>query len=76
MCLGVPGKVISIQETAGFRVAEVEISGSTRKVSLDMLPDAKKGDYILVHAGYGMQIIDKDAADETLNYLEQVEWSD
>jgi hydrogenase expression/formation protein HypC len=76
MCLGVPGKIISIQEFAGFRVAEVEIAGAKRQVSLDMLPEAKEGDYVLVHAGYAMQIIDEQAAQETLQYLEQIEWSD
>lgn len=76
MCLGVPGKIISIQELAGFRVAEVEIAGAKRQVSLDMLPEAKEGDYVLVHAGYAMQVIDEQAAQETLQYLEQIEWSD
>lgn len=75
MCLGVPGKIISIEELAGFRLAEVDISGTKRKVSLDMLPDAQIGDYVLVHAGYAVQIIDEEAAKETLNYLEQIEWS-
>lgn len=76
MCLGVPGKIVSIQELAGFRVAEVEIAGTKRQVSLDMLPEAKEGDFVLVHAGYAMQIIDEQAAQETLQYLEQIEWSD
>ncbi|MCX7832534.1 MAG: HypC/HybG/HupF family hydrogenase formation chaperone [Actinobacteria bacterium] len=76
MCLGVPGKIVSIEELAGFRLAEVDISGTKRKVSLDMLPDAQVGDYVLVHAGYAVQVIDEEAAKETLNYLEQIEWSD
>lgn len=76
MCLGVPGKIVSIEEMAGFRVAQVDIAGTTRKVSLDMLPEAKVGDYVLVHAGYAMQVIDEQAAQETLDYLEQIEWSD
>jgi hydrogenase expression/formation protein HypC len=76
MCLGVPGKIVSIQNIAGFITAEVDIAGTTRKVSLDMLPEAKVGDYVLVHAGYALQIIDEQAAQETLNYLEQIEWSD
>ncbi len=76
MCLGVPGKILSINELAGFRLAEVEIAGTKRQVSLDMLPEAKEGDYVLVHAGYAIQIIDEQAAQETLQYLEQIEWSD
>ncbi len=76
MCLGVPGKILSINELAGFKLAEVEIAGTKRQVSLDMLPEAKEGDYVLVHAGYAIQIIDEQAAQETLQYLEQIEWSD
>lgn len=76
MCLGVPGKILSIEEFGGFRTAVVDISGTTRKVSLDLLPEANVGDYVLVHAGYAMQVIDEESARETLNYLEQIEWSD
>lgn len=76
MCLGVPGKIVEIKELAGFRNAVVDVAGTTREVSLMMLPDAKVGDFILIHAGYAMQVIDEAEAAETLRLLEQVEWSD
>lgn len=76
MCLGVPGKIVEIKELAGFRSAVVDVAGTTREVSLMMLPDAKVGDFILIHAGYAMQVIDEAEAADTLRLLEQVEWSD
>ena len=60
MCLAVPARIISIKDS----LAEVEIRGITRQVSLMLLNEAKKGDYVLVHAGFAMQIIDRQAAEE------------
>ncbi len=60
MCLAFPGKITSIENN----LAKVEISGVTRKVSLMLLPDAKLGDYVLVHAGFAMQIVDQNYMDE------------
>jgi hydrogenase expression/formation protein HypC len=65
MCLGIPVKLIKRGETDGVG----EISGVQRKISLRLVPEAKEGDYILVHAGCGMQIIDEVAAQETLELL-------
>lgn len=61
MCLAVPAKVIEIKDALGT----VEISGVTRAVSLMLLPEAKVGDYVLVHAGFAMQIVDEKSAEET-----------
>lgn len=76
MCLGVPGKIVEIKEIVGFKNAICDVAGTTREVSLALLPDAQVGDYILIHAGYGMQIIDEEAANETLDLLQQIEWSE
>ena len=61
MCLAVPAKVIEIKDALGT----VEISGVTRAVSLMLLPEAKVGDYVLVHAGFAMHIVDEKSAEET-----------
>ena len=58
MCLAVPAKIIEIQDA----LAKVELSGVTKDVSLMLLPEAKPGDYVLVHAGFAMQIVDENAA--------------
>lgn len=61
MCLAVPAKVIEIRDAMG----KVELSGVTRDVSLMLLPEAKVGDYVLVHAGFAMQIVEEESAKET-----------
>ena len=61
MCLAVPAKVLAIKDAVG----KVEISGVTRDVSLMLLPEAQVGDYVLVHAGFAMQIVEEKDADET-----------
>ena len=61
MCLAVPAKVIEIRDALG----KVELSGVTRDVSLMLLPEAKVGDFVLVHAGFAMQVVDEQSAEET-----------
>jgi hydrogenase expression/formation protein HypC len=58
MCLAIPGRVISIDGMG----AKVELGGVERKVSLQLVPEARQGDYILVHAGIGIQVIDEEEA--------------
>lgn len=62
MCLAIPVRIISINGTE----AEVEIGGITRQTSLMLTPEAKVGDYVLLHAGYAINIIDRKEAEETL----------
>lgn len=68
MCLAVPGKIKKIEG----RLAEVDFGGVTRESALDLLADAKVGDYILVHAGYAIQKLDEQEAQETLRLLIEV----
>ena len=62
MCLAIPVRIKSIDGTE----AEVETGGITRKTSLILTPEAKVGDYVLLHAGYAINILDQAAAEETL----------
>ena len=62
MCLAIPVLIKSINGTE----AEVEIGGITRQTSLMLTPEAKVGDYVLLHAGYAINIIDRAEAEETL----------
>lgn len=62
MCLAIPVQIKSINGTE----AEVEIAGITRKTSLMLTPGAKVGDYVLLHAGYAINILDRTEAEETL----------
>jgi hydrogenase expression/formation protein HypC len=68
MCLAVPGKIISIKDSN----AEVDFNGVKRAVSLDLVPDAKKSDYVLVHAGFAIQVLDPEEARETLEVFKEV----
>ncbi|MCB0220278.1 MAG: HypC/HybG/HupF family hydrogenase formation chaperone [Chrysiogenetes bacterium] len=68
MCLAVPGKVAMIDEGADalLRTARVDFGGVTREVSLAFLPEARVGDYVLVHAGVGISRIDEARAAQVL----------
>jgi len=68
MCLAIPALIRSIEN----KEAEAEIGGVTRKISLWLTPEAKVGDYVLVHTGYAINILDQREAEETLSLLEQV----
>lgn len=68
MCLGVPMKLASVTGREGKAVLE----GVSRKIALDLVPDAQEGDYVIVHAGYAIQILDEKSALETLQLLAEV----
>lgn len=71
MCLGVPGRVVSIEGD----LAEVDFGGIRRKVSLLICPDVSEGDYVLVHVGFAIQRLDEEEALETLSLFEEIERS-
>ena len=58
MCLAVPAKIVHIED----QLASVELNGVRRAASLMLLPEAKLGDYVLVHAGFAMQVVDHEEA--------------
>jgi hydrogenase expression/formation protein HypC len=68
MCLAVPGKITALEKGN----AEVDFSGVKRSVSLDLVPAAKKGDYVLVHAGFAIQLLDSQDALETLKLFKEI----
>ena len=68
MCLAVPVKVVSIDGDE----AEVEIGGVKRRVSIMLTPDVKVGDYVLLHTGYAINVINEKEALETLKIFEQI----
>ena len=69
MCIGIPVKLVEIGTCSGTG----EIEGVQLRISLVLVPEAKVGDYILVHAGCGLQVIDKQAAAQTLDLLRQLQ---
>ena len=73
MCLAVPGKVISIDESdSDIKMAKVSFSGVTKDICVQWLPDVKIGDYVLVHVGFALNTIDEKDAEETLKMLYEI----
>jgi hydrogenase expression/formation protein HypC len=68
MCLGIPAKIVRIENAMGT----IDVEGTQREVSLLLQEDAKVGDYVIVHAGFAIQKIDEKEALETLRFLRQV----
>ena len=68
MCLAIPVLIKSIED----REAEVEIGGITCRISLWLTPEARVGDYALVHTGYAINILDQEEAEVTLRLLEEI----
>jgi hydrogenase expression/formation protein HypC len=68
MCLAVPAKITSMDGTN----AEIDIDGVRRHISLYLTPEAKLGDYVLLHAGFAIKVLDIQEAQETLNLLRQM----
>ncbi len=66
MCLAVPAKVVSVEES----MAKVDIAGVERNVSIDLVDDVIVGDYLLVHVGFALQKIDEKEAQETMEILQ------
>ena len=70
MCLAIPSKVVEIRD----KMATIDLTGVRRDVSLLLLPEeAAVGDYVLVHAGFGIQRIDPEAAEEAMKLIKEIE---
>ncbi len=75
MCLAIPGKIISIDNQIDeiFRMAKVSFDGVVKDVNLAMVPEAKMGDYVLVHVGSAISIVDEEEAKITMDILYQMD---
>jgi len=74
MCLAIPGKIKSIdyQYDGLVRMARVNFGGILKEASLDMVPNAKVGDYVLVHVGVAISIVNEEEAEKTFAYLREI----
>ncbi len=75
MCLAIPGKVISIDESVDeiFRMGVVSFDGINRQVNLAMVPEVQINDYVLVHVGVAIQTLDEEEAMKTMEYLKELD---
>ena len=68
MCLAIPAKVAALEEG---NLATVDILGVTREISVDLTPQVQVGDYVLVHAGFAIEVVDPDYAQETIDLIKE-----
>jgi len=78
MCLAVPGKIVTLMEekNLGLRRGKVDFGGIRKEVCLDYTPEARLGDYVLVHVGFALTVVDEEEAQrvfETLRELDQLD---
>ena len=68
MCLAIPAKITSLDEDG---LATVDILGVTRSISVDLTPQAKEGDFVLVHAGFAIEVVDPEFAAEKVEIVKK-----
>lgn len=74
MCLAVPGKVLSIEGAESIlRTGKVQFGGIVKEVHLAYLPEAKVGDYVIVHVGFAISIVDEKEATRVFEYLKEMD---
>ena len=75
MCLSIPGKLIEITSELDetFRVGKVSFDGIIKEVSLTLVPEAKVGDYVMVHVGAAISTVDEEEAQKTFELLKQLD---
>ncbi len=72
MCLAVPGKLLSVAGEDVLRTGRVSFGGIVKEVNLAYTPEAKVGDYVIVHVGFALSVVDEAEALQTLEYLRQM----
>jgi hydrogenase expression/formation protein HypC len=72
MCLGIPGQVKDIYETAGIRMGKVDFAGITKEICLAYVPEIQVGDYTIVHVGFAITQLDEAAAQESLRLFTEM----
>ena len=74
MCLAIPGKLLEIQQDAkGVRMGKANFGGIIKQVCLEYTPQAKNGDYVLVHVGFALSTVDQEEAERTYQALRDME---
>lgn len=73
MCLAVPGRIEEIYQKQGLIMARVDFGGVMREVCLDYVPEAKVGDYCIIHVGFAISLLSENEAQETLSLLREID---
>ena len=72
MCLAVPGKIVDIYERDGLKMAKVDFGGIFRETCLEYVPEAKVGEYCVIHVGFAISLMNEEEAQETLALLKEI----
>jgi hydrogenase expression/formation protein HypC len=72
MCLGVPGKIIEVYEKENMKMGKVDFGGVVRETCLDFVPEAKLGDYTIIHVGFAISLLSEEEAQSTLDMLREI----
>jgi len=73
MCLAIPGRITEIVETNGLRMGLIDFSGMVKEICLEYVPEAEPGDYVLVHAGFALSLLDEAEANQSLALWRELE---
>ena len=76
MCLAIPGKVIEIDTNVSPVMGKIDFGGVKKEICLELVPDVKVGNYVIVHVGFAISIVDEREAQETLKLFEQMQESE
>ena len=72
MCLSIPGKVMEIYKDGSLSMGKVDFGGVLKEVCLDNVPEVKAGQYVLIHVGFAISVLDEEEAQETLGILREM----
>jgi hydrogenase expression/formation protein HypC len=72
MCLGIPGKITEIYQKGSLAMGKVDYGGVVKEACLAYVPEAKVGDYALIHVGFAISLMDEEEAMETLKLIKEV----
>jgi hydrogenase expression/formation protein HypC len=72
MCLGVPGKIIEMYASGGLRMGKIDFGGVTREACLAYVPEAKLGDYAVIHVGFAISLLDEAEAQAALETIRAI----
>jgi hydrogenase expression/formation protein HypC len=76
MCLGIPGKIIEIYNNGNLTMGQIDFGGVVREACLAYVPEAKVGDYAIIHVGFALNLVSEEEAQETLELLRQISASE
>ena len=69
MCLAVPGRILKIYQEEGLSMGRIDFAGTVNRICLDFVPEAVKGQYVIVHAGFAISVLNEEEAQESLRAL-------